>query len=256
MIHAGIDAGSRTIKIVLLDEKKNIVASGRVDQGVKQTELALRLMDETLEKADQTRDSVTRIVATGYGRDALDFADVVITEITCHARGVRHLNPEARTIVDIGGQDSKLIRLDAAGKVRDFVMNDRCAAGTGRFLELVSERLEITLDELGTHAERAVRPSVISNMCAVFAETEITGLMAQGESRENIVAGVQKAIASRTAAMAGSRIETPVVLTGGVALISGMDTALAEALNQEIYVSSLPIFTGALGAALSAEDFS
>ena len=122
--------------------------------------------------------------------------------------------------------------------------------------KLISERLEITLDELGTHADRAVCPSVISNMCAVFAETEITGLMAQGESRENIVAGVQKAIASRTAAMAGSRIETPVVFTGGVALVSGMDTALAEALNQEIDVSPLPIFTGALGAALSAEDFS
>ncbi len=244
----GIDLGSRTTKILTLTGGE-IHHSEIFDTGHD----PLPRIRQSLDKLEPAP-----VIATGYGRHLLreEIGARILTEIKACGKGARSLFPSARLVLDVGGQDCKVIALDEYGKVSDFEMNDRCAAGTGRFLELVSERLEITLDELGTHAERAVRPSVISNMCAVFAETEITGLMAQGESRENIVAGVQKAIASRTAAMAGSRIETPVVLTGGVALVSGMDTALAEALNQEIYVSSLPIFTGALGAALSAEDFS
>jgi predicted CoA-substrate-specific enzyme activase len=179
-------------------------------------------------------------------------ADTTITEITCHAVGVRHLVPTAQTVIDIGGQDSKLVRLDANGKVRDFAMNDRCAAGTGRFLEVVADRLGLSLGELGPMAARSHSPAAISSMCVVFAETEIIGLLAGGRSGEDIVAGVQTAIASRIVAMAGRNVEPPIVFTGGVARISGMETALQTALGQPVAISPEPQMTGALGAALLA----
>ncbi|MBU1693471.1 MAG: 2-hydroxyglutaryl-CoA dehydratase, partial [Verrucomicrobia bacterium] len=203
MIVAGIDAGSRMIKVVLLDAgTREVLAIGLADQGVQQAQRTEALFEDTLRRAELTRGDVARTVATGYGRDAVEFADTTITEITCHARGVRHQSPDARTVIDIGGQDSKVIRLDPEGRVRDFMMNDRCAAGTGRFLELVAQRLEMPLEELGAAAGRAQHRAVISSMCAVFAETEIVGLLSSGERPEDIVAGVQAAMSSRVAAMA------------------------------------------------------
>lgn len=252
MIYAGIDAGSRAIKVVLLDEDTNIIGYGIQDQGVKQTQLAADLLDNTLIQAGFRHKDIKFSVATGYGRDALNFVDSTITEITCHAKGVLHFYPEVQTIIDIGGQDSKLIRLDNGGSVRDFVMNDRCAAGTGRFLEIVSSQLEIDLKELGEYAKKADKPSVISSMCVVFAETEIIGLLALGESPENIVAGVQASIASRLMSMAGRKVNTPIMLTGGVALIPGMKTALEKAFNLPVKISRDPQYTGALGAAILA----
>lgn len=252
MIYAGIDAGSRAIKVVLLDEGLDIVGFGIQDQGVKQAELAADLLDNTLKEAGYHRKDIKCSIATGYGRDALDFADSTITEITCHAKGILHLNPEVQTIIDIGGQDSKLIRLDNGGSVRDFVMNDRCAAGTGRFLEIVSNLLEIDLKKLGEFAERSDNPSVISSMCVVFAETEIIGLLASGESPENIAAGVQSSIASRIMSMAGRKVAEPIIFTGGVALIPGMNTALEKAIGYPVKISQNPQFTGALGAAILA----
>lgn len=252
MIYAGIDAGSRAIKVVLLDESLDIVGFGIQDQGVKQAKLASDLLDRTLTKAGYFRKDIRFSIATGYGRDTLDFADSTITEITCHAKGILLFHPEAQTIIDIGGQDSKLIRLDDTGSVRDFVMNDRCAAGTGRFLEIVSALLEIDLKELGEFAERADNPSVISSMCVVFAETEIIGLLASGESRENIAAGVQVSIASRTMAMAGRKVAEPIIFTGGVALIPGMNVALEKAIGFPVKISNDPQYSGALGAAILA----
>ena len=161
--------------------------------------------------------------------------------------------PQARTVVEIGGQDSKLLRLDANGAVRDFAMNDRCAAGTGRFLEMVAEKLDCGLDDLGRLARASTQPAAISSMCAVFAETEIIGLLASGCRPEDIVAGVQHAVASRVAAMAGGAVQAPVVFTGGVARIDGMAEALAAALSHPISVCPQPEFTGALGAAILAE---
>lgn len=255
MITAGIDAGSRAIKIVLIDTKDlRIVASGLSDQGVKQAELASQLFDRVLTEAGIARTEIGGIVATGYGRDAIDAADTTITEITCHARGVHHLNPEARTVIDIGGQDSKLLRLADDGKVRDFAMNDRCAAGTGRFLEVVAERLDLELDALGEMARNADAPATVSSMCVVFAETEIVSLLASGESAPNIVAGVQASIASRVSAMAGRHVVEPVVFTGGVALIPGMAAALEGALHRPIETARIPRMTGALGAAILAAD--
>lgn len=253
MITAGIDAGSRAIKIVLWDTENNqVLATAVCDQGVDQQTLARRLFDRLL--ADNNLDSkaVQFGIATGYGRHMLDFCDTTITEISCHAAGVRHHVPDAATVIDIGGQDSKLIRMNGDGKVRDFVMNDRCAAGTGRFLEVVSQRLDVPLEELGAYAEKSQTPAQISSMCVVFAETEIVGLLANGQSRENIIAGVQRSIAKRLVAMGGNDIAAPVVFTGGVALVSGMKDVFEELLGEAVGLCPQPQFTGALGAAILA----
>ena len=253
MICAGIDAGSRTIKAVVLDADGMVVRGAAArDQGVQQEALAAELYEQVLADSGMGRNDVARVVATGYGRHALGFADSAVTEITCHARGVRHLMPDARTIVDIGGQDSKLIRLDAAGNLQDFSMNDRCAGGTGCFLEVVAQRLDLSLQELGAVAERSKAPAAISSMCVVFAETEIIGLLAAQTAPGDIVAGVQKAIAARIGSMAGRTLDAPVVFTGGVALVPGMSAALAEVLGAPLLTAPRPQTTGALGAAIIA----
>ncbi|MGA2067572.1 MAG: acyl-CoA dehydratase activase [Thermoguttaceae bacterium] len=253
MICAGIDAGSRTVKVVLLDpETREVLSAGVEDQGIQQDLLARQLLDKLLAQRGLGRGDVRRAVATGYGRRLVEIAQETITEITCQAHGVRHRVPAAATIIDIGGQDSKLLRLGEDGGVRDFVMNDRCAAGTGRFLEVLAARLAVPLGSLGDLTRRSSLPAMISSMCVVFAETEIVGLLASGAEAADIVAGVQAAIAARVAAMAGRNVASPVVFTGGVALVPGMDAALAAALGCPVTVAPDPQLTGALGAALLA----
>ena len=253
MICAGIDAGSRSIKVVLFDTERSAILDSRIaDQGVPQQRLAAELFEKALEKAQLQRADVSAIVATGYGRSLVRFASTTITEITCHARGVHHLVPAARTIVEIGGQDSKVISLEDGGRVRDFSMNDRCAAGSGRFLEVVASRLGVDLRTLGELSRDSRAPALISSMCVVFAETEIIGLLAEGIAAPDIAAGVQNAIASRVAATAGRLVKPPVCFTGGVALQSGMVRALEQALDCPVTVAPIPQFTGALGAALLA----
>ena len=253
MITAGIDAGSRAIKIVLWDSlAKKVIAESICDQGVNQKKLATDMFDRLLAENNILYQDIHRTVATGYGRHMLEFCDTAITEISCHTAGVSHHIPSATTIIDIGGQDSKLIRVDNHAKVRDFVMNDRCAAGTGRFLEIVSERLKVPLEQLGSFAKKSVEPAHISSMCVVFAETEIIGLLAKGQSVEDIIAGVQSSIAKRVLAMAGGSIESPIVFTGGVALVSGMKEVFDKLLKQTIELCPNPQFTGALGAAILA----
>jgi predicted CoA-substrate-specific enzyme activase len=172
MICAGIDAGSRSTKVVLLDtEKGRVLGRGLANQGMELERLAAQVLDSACHQAQVDRARLGRIVATGYGRKAVRFAHTTITEITCHAQGVFHLAPEARTIIEIGGQDSKCITLENGGCVRDFAMNDRCAAGSGRFLELVAARLEVDLLTLGALGRKSSKPALISSMCAVFAET-------------------------------------------------------------------------------------
>jgi predicted CoA-substrate-specific enzyme activase len=255
MICAGVDAGSRAIKIVLIDsETQEVAASGAADQGIRQAELAAELLESVAAEAGETPESLGKIVATGYGRNLIQFADKTVTEITCHARGARRLFPDVRTIVEIGGQDSKIIRLDSGGIVQDFAMNDRCAAGTGRFLEVVAERLETGLDDLGEISERSSNPAPISSMCVVFAETEIVGLLASGQLPEDIVAGVQDSIVSRVTAMAGRLMDPPVVFTGGVARLSGMRKSLEERLGRPVLIPPDPRMTGALGAAIIASE--
>lgn len=253
MITAGIDAGSRSTKVVVFDsETCQARGFGVADQVVDQGRLAEELLRRTCAEHGIDRAHVARIVATGYGRNVIEAADSAVTEITCHARGVHHLMPEARTIIEIGGQDSKCIFVEPGGRVRDFAMNDRCAAGSGRFLEMVAARLQVSLSALGDLGEASRAPATISSMCAVFAETEIIGLLAQGRAPADIAAGVQRAVAGRVAAMAGRALRQPVCFTGGVALQPGMVRALEEALSGPVAVCSTPLFTGALGAALVA----
>ena len=253
MLTCGIDAGSRAIKIVLFDaDHHRVVASGVADQGVQQDALVRALYDRLLAEANISRDHIRRHIATGYGRNIVSFADQTITEITCHAVGVHHVCPEARTIIDIGGQDSKAIRLGANGSVEDFAMNDRCAAGSGRFLEVLADRLGYPLDQLGEFAARSTTPAIISSMCVVFAETEIIGLLANGTKPEDLVAGMQSAMASRVAILAGRKVVGPVAFTGGVAQIGGMDRMLSIALGQPVQIVPNPQMTGALGAAILA----
>jgi len=253
MICAGIDAGSRAIKVALLNsETLETIGTAVTDQGVRQAQLASQLLDRALAEANLTRERISRTVATGYGRDQVDSADTTVTEITCHALGVHHVVPDARTIIDIGGQDSKLLRLEENGRVRDFVMNDRCAAGTGRFLEVVASRLGVQLNDLGDMAHHAEKPASISSMCVVFAETEIIGLLASGETPANIAAGIQASIAGRVASMGGRSLADPICFTGGVAMVAGMARALETATGHSIIVAPSPQLTGAIGAALIA----
>jgi predicted CoA-substrate-specific enzyme activase len=253
VISAGIDAGSRTVKVILLDAgTSRVIASGLADQGTDPEAVARGLFDQVLSDHALARDGIGHVVATGYARHAIANADTTITEITCQARGVRHLLPEARTIVEIGGQDSKVIRLNPDGSVRDFAMNDRCAAGCGRFLEMLAARFGVGLPALGDLASGSDDPASINSTCVVFAETEIIGLLAQGAAPADIAAGVQSAIASRAAALAAGRASPPVAFTGGVALVPNMPAALSAALDHPVIVPPQPQFTGALGAALLA----
>ncbi len=251
MIVAGIDGGSRTLKGVLLEaETGRVLAKAVRDQGVEHDRLAAELLEGLAGDAGLGRGDVAAVTATGYARNLISFADFRITEISCHAAGVVRLFPEAKSIVEIGGQDSKVIRLGPGGRVLDFAMNDRCAAGTGRFLEMTAVKLEAGLEDLGGLARAARSPSPISSMCAVFAETEIIGLLASGASREDIAAGVEEAMARRVVAMAGKRLEPPLVFTGGVARVGGFREALEKVLGFPVQVPEEPVLTGALGAAL------
>lgn len=252
-ICAGIDGGSRAVKVTLMERPSlRKLASGVADQGVDCRAVARKLLEELLAANGLARRDIARIVATGYARGAIDFADETVTEITCQALGVKHSVGEVSTVIDIGGQDSKVIWLDPDGTVRDFVMNDRCAAGTGRFLEMVASRLGVDLEGLGRLALRAQHPVRISSTCAVFAETEIVGMLSSGAAPEDIAAGVQASVASRIAAMACGKAERPVVLTGGVALVAGMAEAIGRKLGADVTVAPDPQTTCALGAAIIA----
>ena len=253
MICAGVDAGSRTTKVVLLDTGSlDVVAAGVVDQGIDQDELAGNLFKRLLRENGIDRKRVGAIVGTGYGRKLTSIADKTVTEITCQAWGVRHLMPNVRTVIDIGGQDSKLVRLNKDGTVGDFVMNDRCAAGTGRFLEMLATQLGVKLDRLGGLAGQSRNPAIISSMCVVFAETEIIGLLASGTTPADIVAGVLTSIATRVAAMSGRDLASPIALTGGVALVPGMDAAFERGLGRDDPGGPATAIDLRLGAAILA----
>ena len=256
MPFAGMDIGSTMTKVVITDEQEKILASHIGPTGAEHRHLALRVMDETIKKAGLSFDALDFVVATGYGRINVPFADRQITEITCHARGIRSLFPSARIIIDIGGQDSKGIKLDADGKVANFVMNDKCAAGTGRFLEVVSETLGINLADMGDLALSADGFVQISNTCTVFAEHEVTSRLAEGAGVAEIVAGLHEAIASRVVNMTRHLgIEKDVVVTGGGAKNKGLVRAIAGRVGFDVLTPPEPFITGALGAALVGGDF-
>ena len=198
-------------------------------------------------------DALSAIVATGYGRNNIPFATRTKTEITCHARGAHALNPAVRTIIDIGGQDSKVINLDETGHVSGFMMNDKCAAGTGRFLEMMARTLELDMEEMSRRGLTWEKELTISSMCTVFAESEVISLIADNHTDSDIIHGLNQSIAGKTAAMAArAKGQPPYMMTGGVARNRGVVQALEEKLGAKLFISENPDLCGALGAALFA----
>ncbi|HUX76646.1 MAG TPA: acyl-CoA dehydratase activase [Anaerolineae bacterium] len=254
MVTAGVDIGAITAKAAVFDDE-GLLATALILAGYDRAAAALQVLDRALAQAGLAHEQIARLVATGYGRVQVAGADRTVTEITCHARGAHHLCPGVHTVIDIGGQDSKGIAVGAAGKVLDFVMNDKCAAGTGRFLEVMAHALEVDLVDFGQLALAAPRRARISSTCTVFAESEVITHLAAGADRGEIIAGIHGAIAARVATMVGRiPVRDRVVLTGGVAHNAGVARMLEEKLGQPITVPEHAQLAGAIGAALIARD--
>lgn len=251
----GVDVGSTQTKAVVIDEAGQIVARHIVDTGANVIEAARRAFTAALGNADLSEDSVGYVVGTGYGRYKVSFGDRQVTEISCHGRGAVHMFPGTGTVIDMGGQDSKAIRVRPDGEIVDFCMNDKCAAGTGRFLGAAAKALGLTLDELGPTALRSTKPVKISTTCTVFAESEVLSWLGKGKSVEDILWGVHKSIATRSHGLLRRvGIVDEITFTGGVANNPGMVKALEAMLERPLNVSSDSHFMGALGAALFAMD--
>ncbi len=256
MITAGIDVGSVATKAVVL-RRGEVVGRALVRTGAAPQTAANEALDTAAKQAGAEKKQVKHIVATGYGRRTVDFAHHTLTEITADARGAHHIGcpwGTPRLIADLGGQDTKVILLDADGSVRDFAMNDKCAAGTGRFLEVMADVLGVRVGELGEISERAQQPAAINSTCTVFAESEVISLIAKGTAKENIAAGLHAAIASRIAQMAGPMARHDLFFNGGGALNTGVKAALERILHRRVYVPPMPQYVVALGAALSQSD--
>ncbi len=255
MIFAGIDIGSLSTDVVLLDRRGEIAGAAIVQTGASAMKACEEAFSRALAEAGASPSSVVFTVSTGYGRDRVVSADLKVTEITCHARGARHLFPEVRTVLDIGGQDSKVIRLASDGKVADFAMNDKCAAGTGRFLEVMARTLELDLEEMGSRSLCSRRTVPVSSMCTVFAESEVISLIASGTPPEDIARGIHLAIADRIGALVEKvGMVAPAVMTGGVAKNPGARSALEGKFGFPLLVPGEPQLAGALGAALIARE--
>ena len=253
MLSVGIDVGSITAKAAVVKDGR-VIADKMILTGYNAQQAGERVFRSTIKAAGIDPAAVDRIISTGYGRNSVAIADKAVTEITCHAMGAHYLNPAVRSVIDIGGQDSKAIALDEVGRVKDFAMNDKCAAGTGRFLEVMAKALELEIGRFGRFAMKADQPSNISSLCTVFAESEIISLISTGEKRENIIAGIHESIAARVAAMAKrTSLEAPIMMTGGVAKNIGVVKALEIKTGQPIEVSPQSQVTGAIGAALLAQ---
>ena len=252
MYYAGIDAGSNTIKTAILGDE-GILSFHVIKTGLGGEEQAALCLAEACTKGGISREQITSVFGTGYGREYVSFTQERKSEIMCHGAGVHWLLPEVRTIIDIGGQDSKAIRLNERGQVEDFKMNDKCAAGTGRFLETMAHALQIPLEELGECALRATEPVRVSSTCTVFAESEVVSHVARGKKRENILHGVCQSIVDRIAAMVrGVGVKPPVAMTGGVAMNRAVVKLMGDRLGVPIFLPPDPQITGALGAALMA----
>ena len=249
----GIDSGSTSTNAVVMDQDKKIKAFSVVRTGAKSGVSADRALHEVLEKAGLAREDISLIVSTGYGRVSIEFADENVTEISCHGKGAHYFNPSIRTILDIGGQDSKAIRLNENGEVKDFVMNDKCAAGTGRFLEMIARTLEVSLDELGKIALTSTEKIEITSMCSVFAESEVISLIANNKEKADIADGVCHAIANKAFGLLRRvGMEPDFMMTGGVAKNPGVVRAVEEKIGAKLYICEEPEIVGATGSALYA----
>ena len=256
MVHiffAGVDIGSAMTKVVITDEA-SMLASVTYHTDAEHRRMANKVMEEALAKSGLAFNDISYVIATGYGRMNVPFADGQITELTCHARGLASIFPNVRLGIDVGGQDAKALRIKD-GKLVDFVMNDKCAAGTGRFLEVIAAALGLRVEDLGAISSKARSKVAISNTCTVFAEQEVVSRLTEGAAVENIVAGIHDSIAGRVARMSRRlRIEPDVAFTGGVAKNSGVVRSLEEKLGLKLLVPNEPLLSGALGAALMGRD--
>ncbi len=252
-LYAGIDSGSTSTDVVIIDRDKNIIAQSILPTGAGAAAGADRALDEALAQAGLSRSDINATVTTGYGRTAIKLGDQSITEITCHAKGAYFLDPSVRTIIDIGGQDSKVIRLDENGNVINFVMNDKCAAGTGRFLELMARTLELSLDDMSRLGLEWKEDVTISSMCTVFAESEVVSLIAENRPPADIIHGLNRSVATKTCALC-RRVggEESYMMTGGVSKNRGVVTEIEKILGVKLHISDKAQLNGALGAALFA----
>lgn len=254
MYTVGIDIGSTACKAVALKDGKEIVGSSIIQTGTG-TSGPRRVYEDVFKTSGIKQEEIARTVVTGYGRLTFEKADSQVSELSCHAKGVHFLMPKARTIIDIGGQDAKALKLSPAGTLTGFVMNDKCAAGTGRFLDVMAKVLEVDVGDLAALSAGATERVSISNVCTVFAESEVISQLAAGKSREDIAAGIHQSVANRVAGLARRvGIEPEVVITGGVAQNQGVVKAMSEILEMAIIPAPMPQLTGALGAALFAYD--
>jgi len=248
----GIDIGSTVTKAVVFDG--SILSHVILPTGWNPKKSGMMAFNHAIEAAGIAASNIAYTLVTGYGRVSLEFADGRITEITCHAAGARYFFPATRTILDIGGQDSKVIALNDDGTVADFIMNDKCAAGTGRFLQVMAGILDCTLDELAGLA-RSAQPSPINSMCTVFAESEVIGLLAQGTAKDAVAAGVIHAIARKLPSLLGRvPLHDMIVFTGGLATNPDIGEMLSECLGINLHIPEYPQIAGALGAAILAHN--
>ncbi|MBV6392511.1 MAG: (R)-phenyllactate dehydratase activator [Anaerolineales bacterium] len=252
---AGVDVGSTQTKAVIVNEAREIVGRALIDTGANVVVAAENAYNEALKSSGIREEEVEYVIGTGYGRYRVTFGNTQVTEISCHARGAAQMFPGTKTVLDMGGQDTKAIRVSPKGEVLDFCMNDKCAAGTGRFLGAAAAALDIPLAELGNVAMKAERPVKISTTCTVFAESEVLSWLGKGKKIEDILWGVHLSIASRsTALLRRVGIEDEITFTGGVTKNAGMIKSLEQALKTKLNVSEDSHFMGALGAALFALD--
>lgn len=254
MYTMGLDIGSTATKGVILQNGSDILATSVISSGTG-TKGPLKVVNEMFERLNITRKDIGKLVVTGYGRMKYQDSDRQISELSCHTRGVKFLVPSVRTIIDIGGQDAKALKLDADGRLLNFVMNDKCAAGTGRFLDVMAKILEVNVDELGELSKKARDIVQISSTCTVFAESEVISHLSNEAPIEEIIAGIHVSVVKRVASLAKRvGILDDVVMVGGVARNSGIVTAMEREIDREIIVPELAQLTGALGAALFAYE--
>lgn len=254
MYTLGIDIGSTTSKCVIVKDGNEIVARSLVKAGTG-TKGPDQAYNEVLQKANLTTEDITYTLATGYGRNTYASADGEMSELSCHGKGVFFMQPNCRTIIDIGGQDAKVIQLNDKGRIANFVMNDKCAAGTGRFLDVMAGILQLDINDLGDYVLRSEHAVNISSTCTVFAESEVISQLSKNVVLEDLVAGICNSVASRVAALVKrvGVIET-VCMSGGVAQNSGVRTALTRELGTEVMEVEYAQYMGALGAALAAHQ--
>lgn len=251
MYTLGIDIGSTTSKCVILKDAAEILAKSLIQAGTG-TEGPALACEQVLKKAGLTEEEVSYIMATGYGRNTYEGADGEMSELSCHAKGVFYRNPKCRTIIDIGGQDAKVIQLSEQGTIANFVMNDKCAAGTGRFLDVMAGILQLTVDQLEGYARQAKAPVKISSTCTVFAESEVISQLSKNVALSDLIGGICNSVASRVTALAKRvGVKETVCMSGGVAQNGGVRDALSRELHTEVIEVEDAQYMGALGAAIA-----